>query len=123
MRNFIRELPDALLDAARVDGAGELRIFWFVVLPLVRPAIAAGRCSIFTFVWNDYFWSLVLVQSDVDPPAHRRAAVAARHVADVVEPRLRGLAPRRGAAGRALLRDAAAPDRRPDGRTARGTPA
>src|SRR6185295_18996323 len=41
MRNFIRELPDPLLDAARVDGAGELRVFWFVVLPLVRPAIAA----------------------------------------------------------------------------------
>jgi multiple sugar transport system permease protein len=64
MRNFIRELPDSLLDAARIDGAGELRLFWFVVLPLVRPAIAAMFVLIFTFVWNDYFWSLVLVQSD-----------------------------------------------------------
>src|SRR4030095_13154013 len=68
MRNFIRELPDPLLDAARADGAGELRLFWLVVLPLVRPAIAAVSVLVFTFVWNDYFWSLVLVQSDAVRP-------------------------------------------------------
>lgn len=64
MRNFIRELPDSLLDAARIDGAGELEVFSRVVLPLIRPAIAAVSVLVFTFVWNDYFWSLVLVQSD-----------------------------------------------------------
>jgi len=64
MRNFIREVPDAVLDAARLEGAGELRVFRSVVLPLVRPALAAVGVLIFTFVWNDYFWSLVLVQSD-----------------------------------------------------------
>jgi|KBSSwiStaDraftv2_1062776.scaffolds.fasta_scaffold74274_5 multiple sugar transport system permease protein len=68
MRNFIREVPDPLLDAARIDGAGELRVFWFVVLPLIRPAIAAVSVLVFTFVWNDYFWSLVLVQSDAVRP-------------------------------------------------------
>jgi len=68
MRNFIRELPDPLLDAARADGAGELRLFWLVVLPLVRPAMAAVSVLVFTFVWNDYFWSLVLVQSDAVRP-------------------------------------------------------
>ncbi|MEO8566009.1 MAG: carbohydrate ABC transporter permease [Betaproteobacteria bacterium] len=64
MRNFIREIPDAVLDAARVEGAGEIAVFWYIVLPLVRPAIAGVSVLIFTFVWNDYFWSLVLVQSD-----------------------------------------------------------
>ena len=64
MRNFIRDLPDAVLDAARIEGAGEIRIFWSIVLPLVRPAIAGVAVLAFTFVWNDYFWSLVLVQSD-----------------------------------------------------------
>ena len=64
MRNFIKQLPDALIEAARIEGVGELRIFWFVVLPLVRPAIAALAVLIFTFIWNDYFWALVLVQSD-----------------------------------------------------------
>ena len=68
MRNFIRELPDALLDAARVDGAGEFRVFAAVVLPLLKPAIAAMSVLVFTFVWNDYFWSLVLVQSDTVRP-------------------------------------------------------
>lgn len=68
MRNFIRELPDTLLDAARVDGAGELAVFFRVVLPSIRPAIAAVSVLIFTFVWNDYFWSLVLVQSDAIRP-------------------------------------------------------
>jgi multiple sugar transport system permease protein len=64
MRNFIKQLPDALLDAARVEGLSELQVFWHIVLPLVRPAIAAIAALTFTFVWNDYFWSLVLVQSD-----------------------------------------------------------
>ena len=64
MRNFIHEVPDAVLDAARLEGASELRVFRTVILPLVRPALAALAVLIFTFVWNDYFWSLVLVQSD-----------------------------------------------------------
>jgi multiple sugar transport system permease protein len=68
MRNFIREVPDTLLDAARMDGAGEISILFRVILPLVRPAIAAVSVLVFTFVWNDYFWSLVLVQSDAIRP-------------------------------------------------------
>jgi multiple sugar transport system permease protein len=64
MRNFIKQLPDDMLDAARNEGLSELQIFWHIVLPLVQPAIAAIAALTFTFVWNDYFWSLVLVQSD-----------------------------------------------------------
>ncbi len=64
MRNFIKQLPDTLLDAARAEGLSELQIFRHIVLPLTRPAIAAIAALTFTFVWNDYFWSLVLVQSD-----------------------------------------------------------
>ncbi len=68
MRNFIRELPDSLLEAARMDGAGEFSVFWLIVLPLVRPALAALAVLEFTFIWNDYFWALVLVQSDSARP-------------------------------------------------------
>ncbi len=64
MRNFIRELPSELIDAARVEGATEFQIFRRVVLPLVRPAIAALSVLIFTFIWNDYFWATVLIQGD-----------------------------------------------------------
>jgi multiple sugar transport system permease protein len=68
MRNFIRELPSELIDAARVEGATEFQIFWRVVLPLVRPAIAALAVLIFTFIWNDYFWATVLIQGDHSMP-------------------------------------------------------
>lgn len=68
MRNFIKQLPDALIDAARLDGMSEFRILWHIVLPLVRPALAALAVLVFTFVWNDYFWALVLVQSDAVRP-------------------------------------------------------
>lgn len=68
MRNFIRELPESLLEAARMDGAGEFGIFRLIVLPLIRPALAALAVLEFTFVWNDYFWALVLVQSDSARP-------------------------------------------------------
>ena len=68
MRNFIRELPDALIESARVDGFSELSIFWHIAVPLVRPALAALAVLEFTFIWNDYFWALVLVQSDSARP-------------------------------------------------------
>ena len=64
MRNFIRDLPSELIDAARVEGATEIQIFWKVVLPLVRPAVAALAVLIFTFIWNDYFWATVLIQGE-----------------------------------------------------------
>ncbi len=68
MRNFISGLPNALIESARVEGVSEYKIFWFIVVPLVRPALAALAVLIFTFVWNDYFWALVLVQSDAVKP-------------------------------------------------------
>jgi multiple sugar transport system permease protein len=64
LANFIREVPDELLETARLEGASEAKILLFVVQPLVRPALAALGVLVFTFVWNDYFWALVLVQSD-----------------------------------------------------------
>jgi multiple sugar transport system permease protein len=64
MRNFIVGIPNALIEAARVEGVSEWKIFRYVVLPLVRPALAALAVLVFTFIWNDYFWALVLVQSD-----------------------------------------------------------
>ncbi len=68
MRNFIRALPKELIEAARVEGVAEWRIFWFVVLPLMRPAIAALSVLIFTFIWNDYFWAVVLTQGPESQP-------------------------------------------------------
>lgn len=64
LRNFIRDLPYELIEAARIEGASEWQIFYRVVMPLVRPAVAAVAVLIFTFIWNDYFWATVLIQGD-----------------------------------------------------------
>ena len=55
MRNFIKALPFELIEAARTLGISEFEIFWKVVVPLVRPAMAALAVLVFTFIWNDYF--------------------------------------------------------------------
>ena len=68
MRNFIKALPYELIEAARMEGANEFELFWYVVMPLMRPAVAALAVLIFTFIWNDYFWALVLVESDNAQP-------------------------------------------------------
>ena len=68
MRNFIRALPFELIESARIDGVKEWHIFWYLVLPLVRPAVAALSVLIFTFVWNDFFWATVLPQGESSKP-------------------------------------------------------
>ena len=68
MRNFIRALPRELIEAARVEGVAEWRIYWYIVLPLMRPAIAALSVLVFTFIWNDYFWATVLTTSASTQP-------------------------------------------------------
>ena len=68
MRNFIRALPYSLIEAARVEGVAEWKIFLYIVLPLMKPAIAALSVLIFTFIWNDYFWAIVLTQGPDTQP-------------------------------------------------------
>ena len=59
MRQFIQTLPGELEEAARIDGASEFGVFWQIILPMCKPAIAA--LAIFTFVrfWNDFLWPVV----------------------------------------------------------------
>lgn len=62
LRQFMIGLPDEMLEAARIDGASEFRIWWQIVLPLVRPALTA--IAIFTVLgeWNNFVWPLVVIQ-------------------------------------------------------------
>ncbi|MFE7118275.1 carbohydrate ABC transporter permease [Streptomyces sp. NPDC057654] len=64
IRQFIRELPEELFDAARIDGSGEWRTFTRIVLPLIRPVLATLAIYIFLWHWNDLLWPLVVGQSD-----------------------------------------------------------
>ena len=64
MRQFMQSIPDELIESARVDGAGEFRIFWRVVLPLCRPALAALGILTFLASWNNFLWPLVVATTE-----------------------------------------------------------
>jgi multiple sugar transport system permease protein len=64
MRQFIGGIPDELLDAARVDGAGEHYIFWRIVMPLCGPAIATLAILTFLGSWNSFLWPLVVANTE-----------------------------------------------------------
>ena len=59
MRQFMFSIPDDLIDAARIDGAGEWRIFLRIVMPLLKPALAALAVFQFLATWNNFLWPLV----------------------------------------------------------------
>jgi multiple sugar transport system permease protein len=61
LRQYMLSVPDQLLEAARIDGASEFRIFWSVVLPLCTPALAANAIFSFQAVWEDFFWPLIVM--------------------------------------------------------------
>jgi multiple sugar transport system permease protein len=64
MRQFISGLPDELIHAARVDGAGELRIFARIILPLCGPALATLGILSFLGAWNSFLWPLVVATTE-----------------------------------------------------------
>ena len=62
-RNFVDGIPDSLIEAARVDGAGMVRAFWHVMLPLTKPIIAAIVVLVFINAWNEYLLALLFLQT------------------------------------------------------------
>ncbi|MEU0090775.1 carbohydrate ABC transporter permease [Kribbella sp. NPDC006257] len=64
MRQVIMAIPDELLDAARVDGAGDLRIFVSIVMPVIRPGLAALGVLTFINIYNDFVWPVVAVNDE-----------------------------------------------------------
>jgi multiple sugar transport system permease protein len=61
MRQFISSLPSELEDAARVDGASEWQVFWRIVMPLSRPAVATVAIFSFVGAWNAFLWPLIVL--------------------------------------------------------------
>jgi len=83
VRQYALALPDELLDAARMDGASELRIFWSVVVPLLRPILVT--LAVFTLLgtWNDFMWPLiVLADQELYTLPVALASLAREHVQD-----------------------------------------
>jgi multiple sugar transport system permease protein len=63
LSNYMKTIPDTLNEAARVDGAGVLRQFFGIILPLCKPALAALATLEFTFIYNDFLWAQVLMST------------------------------------------------------------
>jgi multiple sugar transport system permease protein len=64
MRQFMSSIPDDLLDAARIDGASEFRIYWSMVLPLARPILVTLALFTFMATWNDFMWPLIVLTDE-----------------------------------------------------------
>ncbi|GHH55469.1 carbohydrate ABC transporter permease [[Pseudomonas] boreopolis] len=84
VRQYARGIPDELLEAARIDGASELRIFFQIVLPMLKPVLVT--LTIFTFMaaWNDFMWPLIVLtdQEHYTLPV-ALAALSREHIMDV----------------------------------------
>ena len=61
IRQFMLSIPDDLIQAARIDGASEFRIYWSIILPLARPVLATLAIFAFMSSWNDFMWPLIVL--------------------------------------------------------------
>jgi multiple sugar transport system permease protein len=68
LRNYMRTVPGEILEAARIDGCGEFRIWGQIMMPLTLPALAALATLEFTWIFNDYLWAIVLLRTDALKP-------------------------------------------------------
>ena len=66
MRQFIQDIPDELIEAARIDGASEFRLYWSVILPQTKPIMATLGTFVFLWHWNDFLWPLVSQRDPVN---------------------------------------------------------
>ncbi|HYJ98134.1 MAG TPA: carbohydrate ABC transporter permease [Burkholderiaceae bacterium] len=83
VRQYARSIPDALLEAARIDGASELRIFVLIVLPLLKPVLVTLAVFAFLGSWNDFMWPLiVLTDSTLHTAPVALASLSREHVQD-----------------------------------------
>ncbi len=83
IRQYALSIPDDMLDAARVDGTGELRIFWTIVVPVLRPILVTLAVFTFLSAWNDFMWPLIVLSDEAKytlPVA--LASLAGEHVQD-----------------------------------------
>lgn len=83
VRQYSRSIPDELLEAARIDGAGEFRIFFQIVLPVLKPILVTLAIFVFLASWNDFMWPLiVLSDSSLHTLPVALASLSREHVQD-----------------------------------------
>ena len=83
LRNYMRTIPGEILEAARMDGCSEFRIYSQIMMPLTLPALAALATLEFTWIFNDFLWALILIQNDaLKPVTTGLAALRGQYVMD-----------------------------------------
>jgi multiple sugar transport system permease protein len=83
VRQYAQSVPDELIEAARIDGAGELRILLEVVLPVIRPILATLAVLTFLASWNDFMWPLIVLSDrDMQTLPLALASLSREHVQD-----------------------------------------
>ena len=113
LSEFVQQIPRDLRDAARCDGVPETRIFFEVIAPLLRPAIATVAVFTIVPIWNDLWFPLILTSIGFDPYDHARGTAVSRPIHHRLERRACGFVDG-DPAGRGDLRDLlAAADQRP----------
>lgn len=86
-RQFFLQLPDELFSAARIDGAGELRVLWSIALPLVKPALLTAVLLTFIGPWNEFLWPFLITKdADIQPLAVSLANYIANVAARAANP-------------------------------------
>jgi multiple sugar transport system permease protein len=64
MRQFLLSIPDELIEAAKIDGASEWKIFWTIVVPLAKPAMAVLGIFTFVLIWNSFLWPIIVINDE-----------------------------------------------------------
>ena len=64
IRQYMHTVPNELLDAARIDGCSDWRIYWTIIIPLIKPALATLSIFTFTWAWNSFLWPLIVADSE-----------------------------------------------------------
>jgi alpha-1,4-digalacturonate transport system permease protein len=64
VKQYLQTVPNELIDAAHIDGANDFSIYWRIIVPLIRPALAVIAILTFTWRWNDLIWPLIIITSD-----------------------------------------------------------
>jgi alpha-1,4-digalacturonate transport system permease protein len=64
LRQYMTSIPDEILEAARIDGANDWTIYWRIIMPLSVPALATLAIFVFTWRWNDFIWSFIVLTSE-----------------------------------------------------------
>lgn len=63
MRQFLLSIPDELIEAAKIDGASEWKIFWAIIVPLAKPAMAVLGIFTFVLIWNSFLWPIIVINN------------------------------------------------------------